>query len=359
MKKIYLIKITQFSKECYVGRIDPRKLVRVATEVGMSETQEAQRPLNEKRVKDISNYVSNEKGILPNTLTLATKDNKFDVVKVDGIEDLYYIEFPDNEDEFKVYKETIDVMDGQHRLYSFLPDISNLEESATYEIGFTLYIRPTLRERQKIFISCNEKQEKVSNNLLIWFKSKLNMLQAEEKELYDLVNRLNEEYPLKNHIIMSAEKIKNGIKAKELMAVIKKAGITKLQIMGADMDIEQEVKVLSTYLTAWENVVDFNFATSNAKEAGAAIKIAGVRFMLTILPCVWERSIQLQQPYTTQFVEDTLKKMIADMGVEREEFFTCEKNKMYFRERSQTEAFAEECVKKIKNIGSQGFNPLG
>ena len=63
-----------------------------------------------------------------------------------------------------------DVMDGQHRLYSFLSDYILLDENERYEIGFTLYVKPTIKERRGIFISCNEKQEKVSNNLLLWFK---------------------------------------------------------------------------------------------------------------------------------------------------------------------------------------------
>ena len=70
MKKIYLQKITQYGTECYIGKIDPRSLVRVAEKIEMSAVQDAQRPLNEKRVKSIANYVDGDKGILPNTLTI-------------------------------------------------------------------------------------------------------------------------------------------------------------------------------------------------------------------------------------------------------------------------------------------------
>ena len=79
MKRIYLQKITQHSEICYIGKIDPRELVKVATKVEMSEVQDAQRPLNKKRVQDISNYVQDKNGILPNTLTIATKDNSFEI----------------------------------------------------------------------------------------------------------------------------------------------------------------------------------------------------------------------------------------------------------------------------------------
>ena len=50
MKRIYLQKITQYGSVSYIGKIDPRDLIRVAKKVEMSVTQDAQRPLNEKRV---------------------------------------------------------------------------------------------------------------------------------------------------------------------------------------------------------------------------------------------------------------------------------------------------------------------
>ena len=51
MKKIYLQKIIQYGTECYIGKIDPRNLVRVAEKIEMSAVQDAQRPLNEKGSK--------------------------------------------------------------------------------------------------------------------------------------------------------------------------------------------------------------------------------------------------------------------------------------------------------------------
>ena len=83
MKTLFLQKIIQHSIECYIGKTDPRHLVKVATKIEMSATQDAQRPLSEKRVKDIAKYVSEEQGILPNTLTLATKDDRLDVILID------------------------------------------------------------------------------------------------------------------------------------------------------------------------------------------------------------------------------------------------------------------------------------
>ena len=358
MKKIYLEKIKQHNYECYLGKIDPRVLVKVAAKIGMGETQDAQRPLKEKRVKEIANYVAEPGGILPNTITLATRGHSFKIEKeADG---RLYTNFPDKKEEFEKYKDCIDVMDGQHRLYSFLPDIRTIPDNCDFEIGFTLYIDPSLDTRRKIFISCNEKQEKVSGNLLMWFKEKLNMLTEEEKNYFDIVSKLNADAPLKNHIIMSEEKIKYGVKSKEIIAILKQSGIRDLTIGLEPLTNEQIVEIIRIYLSAWESVVGFSFSGSNTGNVGAAIKIAGLRFMLFLLPYLWERAITLKNQFTFEFVEETLKKMISEMDedITYEEFFTCDEHKMFFRERSSTEVFASKCGSIIKTLSNNAFNPL-
>ena len=359
MKRIYLQKITQYGSVSYIGKIDPRELIKVVKKVEMSVTQDAQRPLNEKRVKDIAKYVSEESGILPNTLTLATLDSKFTIKKCENEANLYYIDFPSEADEFDAFANTIDVMDGQHRLYSFASDIRLLSDDAEYEIGFTIYEKPTLVEKRKIFISCNEKQEKVSGNLLMWFRAQLNMLTNDEKQFYNLVSTLSKEYPLNGHIIMSAEKIKNGVKSKEVIAAIKQAGIQDLMAGGHILTDDNKVKVICTYLSAWEKVVGFSFTQSNAKTAGAAIKMAGLKYMLLLLPSFWDIAIASKTKFDSSFVENTLKKFIAVEGVERDQFFIGDDHKMCFRDRTAVDLFAKESIQKIKTMDTDDFNPLG
>jgi DGQHR domain-containing protein len=356
MKKIYLQKVEQHDKICYIGKIDPRDLVRVATKVEMSTVQDAQRPLNEKRVKDIAKYVG-EGGILPNTLTLATKDTIFDVKPLSDPH-LFYIEFPESDDEFENFKEKIDVMDGQHRLYSFLNDMCILHQDEKFEIGFTLYIRPTLTARRQIFVSCNEKQEKVSGNLLMWFRAQLNMLSDEEKNFYNVVQKLSEEYPLKGHVKMNAEKIKNGVNAKEIMAAMKQAKIQDLEVNGRPLSDDEKVSLINLYLVAWEKFACFEFALSKPREAGAAVKMAGLKFMILLLPKIWERALSSQRKIDEDFIKDILSQIATSLGVDRESFFTSEVTKMNFRDRTAVDAFANQCNNIITNLVAQGFNPL-
>ena len=359
MKKLFLLKIVQHGIPCYVGAVDPRKLVRIATHVEMSATQDAQRPLSEKRVKDIASYVDGTEGILPNTLTIATKNSKLSVKQYKDVPGLYFIDFPETNEEFEEYKDSVDVMDGQHRLYSFLPDIRTISDNEPFEIGFTLYPLPTLTQRRQIFISCNEKQEKVSGNLLMWFREKLNMLTDNERNYYSLVTSLNANYPLRNRIIMSAEKIKRGFKADQMMDALKNAHIQDLAIGDTFLNEEQKVKVICTYLTAWEDVVGFKFDSSTPKEAGSAVKIAGLRFMLLLLQPTWERAINLRRQFDSDFVQDTLNKLIASYGVEREMFFTEDEHKLWFRDRTAITYYANIAANKIRALGAENFNPLG
>lgn len=363
MKKIYLQKITQHDSVCYIGRIDPRELVRVATKIEIAQVQDAQRPLNGKRVKDISVYVSEEKGILPNTLTIASKDDKYTIQQCASPSDLYFMEFPENEVEFANFAESIDVMDGQHRLYSFDSKQRHLSDDEKYEIGFTLFVHPTLDERRKIFISCNEKQEKVSSNLLMWLKERLGMLKDDEKILYSIVAKLSNEFPLKGHIIMNAEKIKNGVKAKELMSFMKKAKVRDMSVDVTPLSEDAIVKVITTYLSAWQKIVGFKFAPdANGKftaNAGVAVKTAGLHYMILMLPSFWDRAIALQKHFDETFVEDTIKGLISKYGVERSEFFSCSDHKRHFADRTAIDRFADEGVKFIKSMGAGKFNPLG
>ena len=338
--------------------MDPRELVQVAVKVEMGEVQDAQRPLNKRRVQDISKYVA-EDGILPNTLTIATKDNSFEIKPVEGSSDIYYIEFPSERSEYPRYNGTIDIMDGQHRLYSFLEDICQLDIDTPYEIGFTIYDKPTLSQRRRIFVTCNEKQEKVSGNLLMWFKIQLDMATDEEKNFYSVVQKLSEEYPLRGHVIMSAESIKNGVKAKEVMAAMKQAKIHNMRVGSNLLSVEQKVKVICTYLSAWEKFANFKFVGSKLKEVGPAIKMAGLKFMLLLLPTVWERALNTRSNFNEEFILSSLSQLATHLGVERERFFTCEQHKFNFRDRSVTDEFAEKCRGIITSMDAGDFNPLG
>ena len=158
---------------------------------------------------------------------------------------------------------------------------------------------------------------------------------------------------------MSAEKIKRGFKADQMMDALKNAHVQDLAIGDVFLKEEQKVKVICTYLTAWENVVGFKFDSSTPKEAGSAVKMAGLRFMLLLLQPTWERAISLKRRFDSDYIQDTLNSLIASYGVEREMFFTEEAHKLWFRDRTAITYYANIASNKIRALGAEDFNPLG
>ena len=312
------------------------------------------------QAKGYANYVEKD-GILPNTLTLATRSNGENTLRVEPhpeVAGLFYMDFPETPEEFERYKDSADVMDGQHRLFSFLPNIRTISDDSIYEIGFTIFIEPTVDERRKIFINCNEKQEKVSDNLLWWFKEKLGMLSNDEKRYFSLISKLNENAPLKGRIIMNAERIKNGIKAKQMMDALKKAHIDDLRNRGERLEEEKMVRVIATYLRAWEKVCEFSFSPNSTTTSGAYYKLAGIRFMLLLLKPMWDRAAVKRVRFESVYIEDTIKRLIQSYAVERNEFFTNEVHKMWFRDRSAIDVAAIEAANKIAALGDEEFDLL-
>ena len=221
---------------------------------------------------------------------------------------------------------------------------------------------PNLKEQREIFLICNEKQDKVASNLLMYFREKLKMLEGAEKTYYPLVSRLNTELqsPLRGRIIMSAEKIKKGIKAQQLIKVLDTAKVSELSIStnGIKKLTEDELlKVLCNYFKGWQKAIGFSFSDP-APNDGAAYKIAGIRFMITMLRAFWDRAILEQKSFSEDYVADIINRMLAARAIVPDELFTGESTAMAFRERSTTIALAEELAEIIKKMGSNDFNPL-
>lgn len=52
MREIYLLEVQQHNMKRYIGSISARDLVRLATTVELQSVQEAQRPINSKRLSE-------------------------------------------------------------------------------------------------------------------------------------------------------------------------------------------------------------------------------------------------------------------------------------------------------------------
>lgn len=362
MKDLYLLEITQHATKRYIGAAPAKDLVKMATKVELQTEQDAQRPINPKRLSEISEFVASE-GTLSTSIVIGTKDDRIEVIptKIKGIDNLYKMSFPETDEEFKKFEDSFDIMDGQHRLFSFLD--SKLPDDEVFELSFEMYIMPTMRERRLIFKNTNEKQEKVASNLLMWFRQKLNMLNEKEQTYHPVVALLNKETrsPLKDRIIMGAEKVKGGFKAEQIINILDKSDIKN--IGGAPLTEDKMLQLISEYLSGWEKSVDSKIIDRD-KDLGAFSKIAGLRFMILMLPSFYEKSINDRSKFNKDYVSKTLNELFANYGMTAIDLF--DKDSDYFKglgsnpfsAETPITIFAKEWSNKLKSLSSGSFDPL-
>lgn len=366
MKKIYLFKVKQHGSTRYLGVTSAKDLVRLATKAEFQTVQEAQRPIKQKRVESIANFVNDEAGTLSTSIVIGTKDDRLSVHKVNdsNVDNLYYMDFPETEEEFSEYIDSFDIMDGQHRLFSFLDEFRKISDTEFFELSFEMYVKPTMMEKRMIFKNTNEKQEKVDNNLLMWFRKSLGMLQGSEKEYYNLVSMLNSETisPLKGKIIMSGEKITGGIKAQQVIEIINKIDIRNIH--SDPLDDTKLLKLISSYLSGWENAVGLKISKKD-KICKSFSKTAGLRFMLTMLPAFYNKALIEKQKFTDSYVSDLLTKLFATYAMVPSDIFNS--NSDYIKKlginpfggRTPTENLAKDWSIKLKSLSQTKFDPLG
>ncbi len=365
MKKVYLIPVFQHDHTFFIGKYDPRKLVKMTDpDIDVNTLQEAQRPLDKKHLLEIADYASHDKqGMLPSSILIATKETDKLVLKTETISGKteYFIEFPDSETELSDYSNTIDVIDGQHRLFAFDekyrdPDFKNSEK---YELPFSIFITPTIFVRRKLFTITNEKQKAVSPNLLLYLKSMLGMLDSAEETYLPLVKALNEENmsPLKGRIIISAEKISKGYKAKELIKLFNKAKLADIIIGGNQISKENLVKALSIYINGWESRYQLSFK-SPGKET--MTKISGLRYMVLLFETFFDHSVNTRKTFDVDFVKTVIQDL--ENAKQLDEGQTLFDDSMLFRGEGATVKLAADDANRLKaylaNKATDSFNPL-
>ena len=368
MKKVYLTKVQQYNEVSYTGSIDPRKLVRMADQtIEIGKVQEDQRPLDKKHIQDISEHVGNQ-GILPTSIIVGTKDKNKLIVETEKSVDgntLYYMMIPDTEEELNQYANTIDISDGQHRVFSFSDNYrsADLKDSDVYEVPVTFYILPQLITRQNLFYTTNAKQKPVPTNLLMWLRDKLKLLSKPEEIYLPLVRMLNSENisPLQGRIIMSAEKISKGYKAKEVVKILNKAKIKENGLIVAQTLTDTQItQILSDYLNGWEKRYQLDF---QHPKQDTMTKISGLRYILLLFPTFVEIAVTKQHKFDPDFVVDLIKELEEAKNVDiasDETLFTVDA--LSFRGEGATVKLAEDDAKALKtydaNKQTAGFNPF-
>lgn len=367
MKKVYLIPIKQKDSVFYIGKYDPRKLVYMTDQAILSgNVQEAQRPLEPKHLKEVSNYVGGEnnfEGLLPGSILLGTKDNDLLPLKEEfvGDEKKYYINFPFTPEELEKYKNTIDVMDGQHRLFSFHKQYisPDLKDDTEYEIPFSLFITPSMVLRRQLFTFTNDRQKPVSKNLLLYMKEQLNLLNDSEKKYLPIINLLATENnsPLKDRIVLNSEKVSKGLKSSQLVSLFDKAKLKELSYSNKKLTDNELEKVISIYLRGWEKFYSVSFKKPGKE---TITKISGLRYIIMMCQVFYENSVTTRTKFSEDYVKDLIQKLEDAKNLTEEQ--TLFDDSLIFRGETSTLQQAKEDGDLLKNTLandiSQGFNPL-
>jgi len=182
--QIEALRYNQKNKDIYIFAIDPhymKQLVKISDV--SADDKNFQRPFDPKRVAEIKSYVLGKdklykkgkdvyaKGFIPNAIVV----NLPSKYRVETIDNKTYINFPDQKDISK-YKETIEIIDGQHRLLAFDDDCKKLLQTEQYNMCFVALIDLSDSEKKEIFMVLNERQKTVDKNILLRHKKLLKLL---------------------------------------------------------------------------------------------------------------------------------------------------------------------------------------
>lgn len=355
MKKFYLQKIEQNNKKFYSLIADPRIIVQLIQNAKAGDVQVIQRPWIESRVREVARYVAgkfkddeNKKsiGLIPNSPILNIKKN----IDIESDENGDYIMLPTNKNEFEQYRESLEIIDGQHRVRAFMSEYidPSFEENTKYDMSFNVFYHMGEKEKKEIFMITNEKQVKVQPNLLRLYKYELELLKGDE-EVYDLDVLLNKEdySPLKNRIIIGAESKPKGYQESQIAKIINKSGTYKI-LCARDLDNEKMARIISNYLTAWEIVYGVSFQDP---QKDTLTKISGLRYIFYLLPTCMDILGRRKAHATTDEFKKIINMLPAATGIE--DVFTDERTTLSFRGEGATTQLARDHEVKLKAYEEQ------
>ena len=350
MKKHYITKVEQNGQEFFVLVADPRTIVKMIIHVAAGQEQDAQRPWNEGRVREIAKYVArkfkdddNKKsiGLIPNAPILNIKD-KLDIKQDDSG---YFVELPETSQEVNNYLDALEVIDGQHRIRAFMDEYIHPDFPADkrYEMVFTLFNRMSEREKREIFMITNEKQVKVPGNLLRLFKRELDLLKGDEL-VYDLVETLNKEdfSPLKKRIMIGAQKITKGYQESQLSKILNVSDTYKV-LEGRHLEKEQMAKVISNYISAWEKKYEVSYKDPGKE---TITKISGLRYIFFMFPACLDILGNRKKPATTDEFAKIIGMLPDATGID--DVFADESTVLSFRGETGTIQLARDHANRLK-----------
>ena len=193
-----------------------------------------QRLVSKSRLKGITDYIDKSNGFFPNSLLINIdsrgKGSSFQsLMKSDGVE-FGTLTLPG-------YYKTAWIIDGQHRLLSF----ADTDKKDTLQVPVVAFHDMPESDQANMFVTINNKQKKVSQNVIIELNATLKwgspkpaeMLEAMHARTMMLLNT-DPDSPLKNKIVLTGEnKKRKPFTTNTLVTAIKKLNPYGKVIKGA------------------------------------------------------------------------------------------------------------------------------
>ncbi|MDR5803486.1 DGQHR domain-containing protein [Caballeronia sp. LZ001] len=214
-----------------------------------------QRRLDERRAREIADYIDNGFGTIPNALILSAQpEAQLEIKK--GRRALQFLRHP------KAFL----VLDGQHRVWGYKLAKSQLR------VPVIIYQNLSRKEETRLFIDINTKQRPVPSELLLDIKHLADLEQDTDqlkRELYDLFNSEPESVLL--GLLSPAEKSKGKITRTTFSAAL-----SIIEDIIKDRDAEELFPVFNAYLSAMYSGmerlgVDASITTPNVFKAIIAL----------------------------------------------------------------------------------------
>ena len=202
-------------------------------------------------------------------------------------------------------------------------------------------------------------QKAVSSNLLLFLKSMLGMLNNDEETYLPLVKLLNSENisPLKGRIVLSAEKITKGYKAKELIKIFSKAKLAEIKIGIMPISTDDLVRALSIYLQGWERHYQVSYQNPGPD---TITKISGLRYIYLLFATFFDHSVNTRTPFDVNFVKTVIQDLEDAKQLNEDQ--TLFDNSLLFRGETATAKLAADDANLLKaylaNKATDSFNPL-
>jgi DGQHR domain-containing protein len=169
------LRIRQPIGDIYVGSIPAKTLVEIthfdirtlATERGIDSYMGVQRELDEKRVKEIAQYVKGSDATFPTAVVLAIPEKCVSIESPCEADDRFvrmtlsnYPTEEDESDETVLYRHIARVIDGQHR-------IKGLEgyEGDDFDVNVSIFVDADIADQASVFATVNIAQTKVNRSL--------------------------------------------------------------------------------------------------------------------------------------------------------------------------------------------------